>query len=285
MTPEQLCEKVAAGFQSAGLYFGHGTETAHDEAAWLVAAVLEVSPQQSLPVTPVSAAQRNKAFELMETRITTRKPLAYILRSAWFCGLEFYVDERVIVPRSPLAELIGEQFSPWLLEPPRHILDLCTGSACIAIACAHAFPEARVDASDISADAIAVAGLNIQNYSLQDRVRLIRADVFDGLPAQTYDLIISNPPYVDADDIASMPPEYRHEPGLALAAGDDGLTIAHKIIAGARARLSENGVLICEVGNSEAALLQVYPDLPFIWPEFVWGGSGVFLLYAKDLYE
>ncbi len=293
LSREQLVREIAAKLEQAEVYFGHGTGNAIDEAVWLVLVAVGVSPVEPEPdfSLPVSSAAREQAYAWLEQRVTTRKPLAYLLNSAWFCGLEFYVDERVLVPRSPIAELIQQHFAPWLSglqRGPEYILDLCTGSACIAIACAQAFPDAQIVASDISAEALSVAEQNVQRYQLASRLSLQQADVFSGLRPRTpafpgYDIIVSNPPYVDAQDISSMPEEFRQEPLLGLAAGQDGLDIVRRILQEAGHYVSQNGILIVEVGNSEAAVIAQYPQLPFIWLEFEFGGQGVFLLQARDL--
>lgn len=281
----ELIGIIARHLEDAGLVFGHGTENAHDEAAWLVIHALGFSPAEPLPEpsAPVQAPEIARVEDLLRRRIQTRKPLAYLLNSAWFAGLEFYVDERVIVPRSPIAELIAREFSPWLTAPPRRILDLCTGSGCIAIACARQFDDVLVDATDVSADALDVAEINRRKHRLEDRVTLIQADVFEGLPQRNYDIIVSNPPYVDAGAMAELRAEYRTEPKLALAAGKDGLTIVRRILAGAVEYLSPEGILVCEVGDSEEALVSAFPAIPFVWLDFEFGGQGVFLLTAEDL--
>lgn len=278
---EWVCERL----QRAELAYGHGTENAWDEAAWLVLHALKLSPQEPLPAPEksVSGPELQRVRRLLEQRIGTRKPLAYLLQSAWFCGLEFFVDERVLVPRSPIAELITDGFFPWLPQPPSSVLDLCTGSGCIAVACALAFPEAGIAATDISEQALAVAAINRRRYGLHERLNLYKADVFEGIPARRYDLIVSNPPYVDAGDMAALPPEYRQEPALGLAAGADGLDIVRRILRGAREYLSDGGLLAVEVGNSQSALIEAFPDVPFLWPEFEHGGGAVFLLSKEDL--
>lgn len=281
----QLVETVARRLEEAGVVYGHGTENADDEAAWLVIHALGFSPVEPLPepsalVRPDEIA---RVEALLEKRIQTRKPLAYLLNSAWFAGMEFYVDERVIVPRSPIAELIQREFAPWVMALPENILDLCTGSGCIAIACAHQFPAAKVDATDISGDALEIARINCGKHRLEDRVTLVQADVYEGLPRRRYDIIVSNPPYVAAETMTALPAEYRAEPALALAAGEDGLEIVRRILAGAPDYLSSDGILVCEVGDSEEALASAFPAMPFVWLEFEFGGHGVFVVSAEDL--
>ncbi len=275
----------ASRFNAAGLVFGHGTDNAIDEAVALVLHALHL-PYELHPdwfdgrLTP---AERTAVTELLERRIRDHKPAAYLTHEARFAGLDFYVDERVLVPRSPIAELIEAGFSPWLSGEPARILDLCTGSGCIAIACAYRFPEAEVDATDISADALAVAAVNRERHHLEHRLRLIEADVYNGLDGAGYDLIVCNPPYVDAADMAALPAEYLAEPALGLAAGDDGLDLVRRILAGAAARLSPEGVIIVEVGNSAPALAAAYPQVSFLWLDFERGGDGVFLLNAEEV--
>lgn len=282
----QLIDEVANRLEAAGLVFGHGTENAGDEAAWLVIQALGFSPAEPLPEpsATVGHTEIERVETLLQKRIQTRKPLAYLLNSAWFAGLEFYVDERVIVPRSPIAELINSEFSPWLPAAPRRILDLCTGSGCIAIACAMQFADAKVDATDISVDALAVADINCRKHRLEDRVTLLQADVYEGLSPQRYDIIVSNPPYVAAEVMADLPTEYSAEPRLALAAGDDGLEVVRRILRSAEDYLSPEGILVCEVGDSEEALAAAFPRVPFVWLEFEFGGHGVFLLTLEDLH-
>jgi len=286
MNVEQLIHTIAERFDKAQLSYGHGTDNALDEAAWLVFTSLQLC-QEAAPAVycaSVAKAQAATAMGLAERRIAQRVPLAYVLNQAFFAGHEFYVDERVLVPRSPIAELIHARFSPWIESGQvRAALDLGTGSGCIAIAMAHAFAHARIDAVDISPEALAVTAINIERHDLNDRVTPVQSDFFSALAGKRYDLIVSNPPYVDRQDMASMPREYHHEPALALAAGADGLASVHKIVHHASRFLTDGGILVCEVGNSRGALESAYPDVAFVWLEFAEGGMGVFMLTKTDL--
>ena len=286
MTAGELIDEVATQFRGADLYFGHGTDNPDDEAAWLVFSALGLSFDDGPEVygRVADADELARIRTMVRRRIDERRPLAYLLNEAWFAGLEFYVDERVLIPRSPFAELIVDRFEPWLdAERVERIVDLGTGSGCIAIACALAFPGARVDAVDISGDALAVAAVNVEKHAVGDRVSLIQSDFFADVPPARYQLIVANPPYVDRDDMAGRSEEYRHEPELGLASGDDGLDATRVILKQASRFLDDDGILVCEVGNSRPALEDAFPRTPFTWLEFEHGGEGVFLLTKTDL--
>jgi len=286
VTVEQLIRNIADRFVEADLSYGHGTDSPIDEAAWLVFASLGLSHDdaQAAYSNPVDAERRGSIEALAERRIRERVPVAYLVNEAWFAGLPFYVDERVLIPRSPIAELIHERFEPWLKpDTVSSIADLGTGSGCIAVALAKAFPDATVDAVDISSEALDVAAVNVRRHGVGDRIRLIKSSFFDELDGRTYDLIVSNPPYVDREDMDELPEEFRHEPELGLAAGDDGLDSVNLILHDASRFLSAHGILVCEVGNSQAALDKAYPDVAFVWLTFEHGGQGVFLLTSGDL--
>jgi ribosomal protein L3 glutamine methyltransferase len=265
------------------LYFGHGTDNAWDEAVYLALHVLKLSydVDSSVLNRELTLTERNRILALFQKRIDKKIPAAYLIKEAWFAGLPFYVDERVLIPRSPIAELIQAHFFPWhISKKTTRILDLCTGSGCIAIACAVAFPNAVIDAADIDEGALAVAKINIKKHKMEKRIKLIKSDVFSALKGKKYDIIVSNPPYVDADEMTNLPTEYRHEPKLALAAGQDGLAIVDRILQAAKNHLTADGILVVEVGATMDALLKKYPKIPFIWPEFVNGGDGVFVLLS-----
>ena len=276
---------ASSQFSASPVFFGHGTDNVWDEAVQLVMRSLHLPLENNTVFLDarLTRTERELILERIRRRVNERVPLAYLLGEAWFMGMPFHVDERVLVPRSPIGELIENGFQPWLGDKTvDRILDLCTGSGCIGIGAASVFMEAEVDLSDISADALAVAESNIELHGVRDRVRTVQSDVFDAIDGR-YDVIVSNPPYVDAGDLAGMPEEYRHEPELGLAAGQDGLDIAHRIIAGAAEHLTPGGLLIVEVGNSWVALDEAYPDLPLTWLDFENGGDGVFVVAEQDL--
>ena len=284
-TIQDMVRWTVSRFNAANIYLGHGTDNVWDEAVRLIL------PTLSLPIdipteiysTRLLASERKLIAERVLLRINERIPVAYLTHRAWFCGLEFYVNEDVLIPRSPIAELIQNRFGSLISDEPSYILDLCTGSGCIAIACAYAFPEAQVDAVDISIDALAVAERNIEFHQLSHRVMPIRSDLFTDVPKMPYDLIVTNPPYVDAEDMDDLPEEFKQEPELGLAAGVDGLDLVHHILADAPDYLSDKGILICEVGNSMVHLVATYPDVPFTWLEFEFGGDGIFMLTKAQL--
>jgi len=278
---------TACCFEESDLCFGHGTDNGWDEAMTLVLDSLSMpnDTDPSLFNCRLITTEKKLLINNIAQRINDKKPLSYITNSAIFAGQEYFIDERVLVPRSPIAELILNKFEPWLLFPPQKILDLCTGSGCIALASAMAFPESEVDASDISEDALAVAEINRASFGLEEQCQLIQSDLFENLQGKKYDLIISNPPYVDEVDMAMLPKEYQFEPELGLASGKDGLDLTRIILAQARDFLNTNGVLIVEVGNSAPALEEAFPELPFTWLSFERGGEGVFMLERSQLPE
>ncbi len=268
------------------VYFGHGFASALDEAVYSCLFALKLPHDWPISYfdTHLIESERKAVFELINLRVKSRLPLAYLTNEAWFCGLQFYVDERVLVPRSPIAELIRNQFEPWVNpDTVQSVLDLCTGSACIAIACQYAFPNAQIVASDISKDALEVAHINVQKHGLTDEIQILESDCFKAIPEQKFDLIVSNPPYVDAHDLASMPEEFGQEPAMGLGSGKDGLDLTYAILTQALDYLSDDGALIVEVGNSAMALVKQLPNVPFSWVEFEQGGDGVFYLSYTDL--
>ncbi len=275
-------------FNEAGLHFGHGTQNAYEEASYLLLHALHL-PHERIEVfldAALTDSERQTVHALLERRIRERIPAAYLTREAWLGDFPFYVDERVIVPRSHIAELLlDEPWAPWITDPDAidSALDLCAGSGCLAILLAHAFPNARVDAVDISADALEVAARNVNDYELGDRIELIRSDLFAGLAGRRYDIIISNPPYVTGESMRTLPEEYRHEPALALASGEDGLDAVRGILAGAHAHLKPNGILAVEVGGNRAIVEEAFPRLGFTWLESESGEGMVFLLQREQL--
>jgi ribosomal protein L3 glutamine methyltransferase len=287
VTVAAMLEQGEQQFEKAQIYFGHGTTSAWDEAVYLLSFVLNLPPDADRSLLDqVLTAEQNRAIqELYQRRVTERIPAPYLTGTAWFCGLPFHVDERVIIPRSPLAELIYNGFQPWCDSTPDSVLDLCTGSGCIGISCAYAFEQAEVVLSDISADALAVTQANIVEHNVGNRVTAVESDLFDNLGSQRFDLIVSNPPYVDARDLAEMPDEYQHEPELALASGHDGLDFTRRLLREAEQHLTAQGVLVVELGNSWVALEQAFPEVAFVWLEFVEGDAGVFVLTRDQLLE
>jgi ribosomal protein L3 glutamine methyltransferase len=281
-----LLERATRSLARARLHYGHGTDRARDDAAALVwhALRLPAHPSAARLRRGATPAQRAALDALVRRRIAERIPVVYLTHRCWFAGIELYVDERVLIPRSPIAELIEQSFSPWIdAARVRHIADVGTGSGCIAIACARAFPAARVDALDISAGALEVAARNVRRHRLSGRVRVLQSDHFSALKLGAYDMIVSNPPYVGSAEMESLPAEYRHEPTLALAAGRDGLDSVRVMLREAARYLRPGGILVVEVGNSETLVRRKFPRLPFTWLEFARGGGGVFLLTREQL--
>jgi len=284
MPVSEWLEYCADAMRKGGLAFGHGTENAEDEAAWLVSASLGLSPAELTAGLPVGPGQAERIKSLLDQRISRRVPLAYLLGEAWFCGHRFEVNEHVLVPRSPIAELIDARFNPWL-GPGQvgRVLDLCTGSGALAVATALAFPAARVVASDISVEALEVAQRNAQLHDVSDRVSCVRSDLFDSLPPRNFDLILSNPPYVAENVFQRLPGEYHAEPELALVSAAGGLDIPLRIMRDAANYLSPRGVLICEVGESAEPLHRALPGVALTWIEFEFGGDGVFIMDREQL--
>lgn len=298
-TPSQVAEQLLtvrdlvrwgiSFFTRSDIHYGHGTDNALDEALTLVlhALGLEHDLVERFWDARTTLNERLAVIGLFQRRVEERVPVPYLTGEAWFAGLPFDVDERVLIPRSPIAELIEASFAPWLVLPaadtPLRVLDLCTGGGCIGIAIAAHIADSEVVLADISADALDVALDNIERHDLGDRVQIVESDLFEALEGECFDLIVSNPPYVDAQDMADLPEEFRHEPELALAAGDDGLDLVRRMLAEAAEHLTEEGVLIVEVGNSWVALEEAFPGVPFTWIEFERGGHGVFLLTREQL--
>lgn len=275
----------ASAFARAGLVFGHGTDNALDEAFHLVLWALKLPAD--LPAVYLEAGltneERVRVWALLHERIDSRKPAAYLIGEIQFCGLAFTVDERVLVPRSPIGELIVQGFRPWLGREPERILDLCAGSGCIGIACAQVFPEAEVDLAELSDDALAVCEQNILRHHCGGQVRAIKSDLFSGLKKRRYPLIVSNPPYVPEAEVDALGPEFQHEPRMALAAGIDGMDLVERILNEAPDHLADDGLLICEIGGSQEEFAARFPDIPVSWPEFERGGDGVFVIGRADL--
>jgi ribosomal protein L3 glutamine methyltransferase len=287
VTLRDLIRWGTSQFNAAELSFVQGMPTAIDEAVYLCLSALHLPPDFSVDYFDcvLTMDERLHVLSMFQQRIEQHKPAAYITNEAWFAGLSFYVDERVLIPRSPIAEMIHQQFSLWS-DPDQvnNILDLCTGSGCIAIACAYAFDRAMVDATDISADALAVAEINRRDHGLEDRVQLLESDLFESIPGKRYDIIVSNPPYVSLQEMAELPAEFEFEPGAsALAAGETGMDIVLPMLVQARDYLTDDGILVVEVGYSKPALEALLPEVPFFWVDFEFGGEGVFVLTANQL--
>jgi ribosomal protein L3 glutamine methyltransferase len=287
-TIRDLVRWGASEFERRRLSFGHGFATALDEARYLTlhALALPYDLADGYLDAVLTLAEREQVIELLELRATSRQPAAYLTRESWFCGLSFYVDERVLVPRSPMAELLANHFEPWVDSGRVHrILDLCCGGGCIGIAAQYQFPEAEVCMSDLSADALEVAAINLRRHDLDGVIELYQSDLFAAIPAQKFDIIVSNPPYVDAEDMAALSDEFRAEPEMGLAAGDDGLALVGRIVAAALDYLAADGALFIEVGNSQAAMERKYDFLPMTWVDFEMGGGGVCCIRAEDLQQ
>ncbi len=286
-TPRDLLRHAVTRFNTAKLFFGHGSSNAFDEAAFLILHALKLPIDKLEPFLDARLLPEEvqSVLDLIERRAVERVPAAYLTNEAWLGGYRFFVDERVIVPRSFIAELIPEQFSPWLshAESVENILELCTGSGCLSIMLADAFQSAKIDAVDISTDALAVAQRNIDDYKLQDQIQLIASDLYTHVPNKKYDLIVTNPPYVNANSMEILPQEYRWEPQIALAGGEDGMDLVRKIVAGAAERLTPNGVLIVEIGNEYEFAQAAFPDLELTWLSTSAGDEAVFLLTAEQL--
>lgn len=286
-TVRDLLRFAVSQFNKAGLHFGHGSTTAFDEAAYLILKTLYLPLDQLEPFLDarITATECKQILDILDRRINERIPAAYLTHEAWLGEFSFYVDERVLIPRSFIAELLQTQLSPWIADPD-HVtaaLDLCTGSGCLAILMAHAFANAQIDAADLSKDTLAVAHRNVQDYGLEHRIELIESDLFSALQGKRYDLIISNPPYVNAESMAQLPQEYRHEPNNALASGNDGLDATRQILHHATQHLTGNGILVVEIGHNRDALEQAYPQMPFTWLETSGGDEFVFLLQREQL--
>ncbi len=274
-------------FEASDIFYGHGTDNAYDEAVWLVMSALHL-PMDTLNNffdARITNVERSKLSQLLEQRISSHTPTAYLVKEAWLQGLKFFVDERVLVPRSFIAELLNDDLSPWIEYPElvESAADICTGSGCLGIMLASAFPNAAVDVVDISTDALDVANINIANYGLEDQITAIQSDMFTALKGRKYDVIISNPPYVDAPSMAELPAEYRNEPQIALGSGNDGLDHTHTLLREAGHYLNENGILIVEIGHNRDALQAAYPNIAFNWLEVSSGNEFVFLLTKAQL--
>lgn len=285
-TARDLLRFAVSRFNDAGLFYGHGTQNAYDEAAYLILSALKLPVDQLEPFLDAKLlpTEVKDVIDLIERRAEERVPVAYLTHEAWQGDFNFYVDERVLVPRSFIYELLGEPLQPWIEHPElvQRALDLCTGSGRLAVQLAHHYPDAEIDAVDISLDALEVAAINVQNYGLDERVQLIHTDMFEDIE-EKYDLIISNPPYVDAESVDALPPEYLHEPELALGSGEDGLDATREILRRAPDFLNDKGVLLVEIGHNRDMLEECFPTLPFMWMETESGDGFVFLITREDL--
>ena len=286
-TVQDFIRWTSSQLSLSDVFLGHGTDNPIDEAKQLILATLGLSLY--IPTEFYSANltndEKQELFAIIQKRISDRVPTPYLTNQAWFCGHSFYIDERVLIPRSPIGELIDNHFQSLLSQPPQQILDLCTGSGCIGIACAYAFPEAQIDITDISLEALDVAQQNIDLHEMNFQVMPMQSDLFNDIPEKQYDLIVTNPPYVDNEDMGDLPDEFSYEPKLALEAGFDGLDIVKRILRDAIDYLSPQGVLVCEVGNSWVSLQEQYPQVPFNWLEFERGGLGVFSITREELIQ
>ncbi|MBK4775489.1 50S ribosomal protein L3 N(5)-glutamine methyltransferase [Candidatus Pantoea edessiphila] len=284
-TIQDMLRWTVSRFLATKIFYGHGADNPWDEAVQLIlpSLFLPIDIKEQICHSRLTSSERNHIIKLVTRRINECIPTAYLTNKAWFCGYEFYVDNRVIIPRSPISELIENNFIGLIKNTPDHILDMCTGSGCIAISCAYVFPQAKIDAVDISTDALDVARQNITEHHFINNVNLIQSDLFSKLSNIKYDLIITNPPYVSIEEINTLPNEYHYEPKIGLAAGIDGLKIIRRILAGASNYLNDNGIIICEVGDNMIQIIEQYSDIPFNWLKFDNGGEGVFMITRKQL--
>ncbi|PPI88238.1 50S ribosomal protein L3 N(5)-glutamine methyltransferase [Candidatus Pantoea edessiphila] len=284
-TIQDMLRWAVSRFLAAKICYGHGANNPWDEAVQLIlpSIFLPIDIHEEIRNARLTTSERNRIIKFVIRRVNDCIPSAYLTNKSWFCGYEFYIDNRVVIPRSPIGELIANNFIGLIKDAPGYMLDMCTGSGCIAISCAYIFPLAKIDAVDISNEALAVAKKNIQEHNLIQKVSLIQSNLFRQLPNVKYDLIIANPPYVSVGEIAELPNEYHYEPEIGLAAGSDGLKIIRRILASAPNYLSDNGILICEVGNNVFQMNEQYPDVPFTWLKFDNGGDGVFMITRKQL--
>ena len=286
-TFRDLLRFAVSRFNEAGLFFGHGSTNAYDEAAYLILHTLHLPPDQleAFLDARLTSAEITQVLSILKRRTLEKIPAAYLTHEAWLGDFSFYVDKRVLIPRSFIAELLREQLAPWVADPAaiRSVLDLCTGSGCLAILLAHAFEKAKIDATDISNEALEVASKNVDDYGLEQRINLLQSDLFSALAGRRYDLIISNPPYVSAESMEALPEEYRHEPRNALASGEDGLEATQAILQEAANYLTEEGMLIVEIGHNRTALEEIFPQTPFTWLETSAGDGFVFMLKRDHL--